>query len=101
MSESSRVPNVFSTPVTRDCPLWVIYDHDGPTHPTEELDNRRLCDALIITPPPVSVFHHTDWYPTFFDVVRFHRMLTDSIELQMRDRLGERRNTAVAGFARR
>lgn len=56
MLVSSRVVNVFPTPVMRTS-LWRSrYDRDMPMHPTKEVDHRRLPDAPVVTPPPFRCY---------------------------------------------
>lgn len=69
-------------------------------HKREEFDYRRLCDALIETMLPFSVFHDMDWYTTFIDVVHYHCMGTDRNEWQVKDRIGELQDTAFAGLGK-
>lgn len=60
MSDSSRVPNIFTAPVMQAILLRPIYDRDAPTHPSEEVDHRRLRDAPVVTPAPFSGFDCMD-----------------------------------------
>lgn len=75
---SSRVLSTFLTPVKWNNLLLSTYDLNVLTHPNEEFDHRLFRDAPVVSPPPVSVFHYIDLYPTFLYLVRSRHMPTDS-----------------------
>lgn len=100
MSELSRVLNIFPVPVTWTNPLRHSYDRDVPSHPNEEFDNPHLCDAPFVTPLPFSVFQYLKWYPTCFNADRFWQVQADVNEWRGWDRLSQRRDISVSGWAK-
>lgn len=79
---------------------YTSYDRDMPTHSNEETDHRWVCTTPGVTPPPFSVFNNVDPYPTCLHDVCFHRMEIDGNALEVLKRLGQSRNTSVAGWTK-
>lgn len=52
MSESTRVPNMFWTPVTLDNSLHSNCHRDVPTHLNEEFHHCWIFDSLVVTLRP-------------------------------------------------
>lgn len=74
MSVSSRVPNIFPTPVTQVNQLMPSCDRNLPKHLNKEFDRRRPYDAPVVTSLPFSLFDYVGQYQTSFHVARFRRM---------------------------
>lgn len=100
LSESSPGPNIFPGLVRQTNPLRPWHDWNVATHANEEFYHSFLCNAPVLMPPPYSPQECLEWYSTCFDIGRFCYMLTFGIELQVRARLNECCDMAVAGWAR-
>lgn len=92
------MPNIVSAPVTQVNLLQPLFDLDVPKNLNEKIDDRRLRDALAVSPLQFLVFGYLDQYLTFFDVAHFHCMGTDGNEWKVPDHLRELLDTDFTGW---
>lgn len=95
--KSSRILNIFSTPVKQTNSLQPDHDCGVLTHSVEVLDCFRLRDATVVTPPPFSMSDYIEAYPNFFDMPRSRCVWDDCNELLVHGHLENCGNTAVTG----
>lgn len=68
--------------------------------PSEEINHRRHCDALVVTPPPFAVLEYLVQNNIWFTFGRFCRMQTTGNELWVGSRLSERGYMALPELAK-
>lgn len=99
MSDGSRTPDIFLVLETSFISLWPSCDWDISMHADEKWDHHLLWDAPVITTPRFFCFTYFDWYPMYFNIVRFCRMQTNENGLQGHEDFRDRHDRPVSGLA--
>lgn len=79
ISESSCVPNIFPIRSTPTNLLRPSFDRDVQRNPNEQLDHRRLCNAPVVTPWPLSLLEYPVRPLACFEAGCFCRTPTNEI----------------------
>lgn len=93
-SELGHFPNVFSLPVIMSIPVPPKSDQETLKHETEEFNYRWIQEAPVVTPLVSPVFEYIARYPTYLDGMRIRRRTNVGKELQVRESLRQRVDTA-------